>query len=83
MKIFCVALILTAVSPSVLSEIVKWTDDTGKVHFGDRVPEKYRKIAKRFISTPQILLKMSILHLGNRSSACKKNHLKTTSPFGG
>ncbi|SMF43390.1 protein of unknown function [Alteromonadaceae bacterium Bs31] len=28
---------------AVGGEIVKWVDEHGKVHFGDRVPEKYKK----------------------------------------
>ncbi len=43
-----VACILIALLPlasldAVSGNIVKWTDENGKVHFGDEVPEKYKQ----------------------------------------
>ena len=34
------------ISRTVSAEAMKWVDEKGKVHYGDRVPEKYRKSAE-------------------------------------
>lgn len=42
----CRHLLLTTVllfPTSTLAEVIKWTDEHGRVHYGDKVPEKYKK----------------------------------------
>lgn len=40
---------------SVMAEIVKWTDENGRVHFGDRVPEKYAKQSEKVETSSNVV----------------------------
>lgn len=54
----------------VLADIVKWVDENGKVHFGDRVPEKYRDQVEDVDVSGANIVKNS-----NRSRSSKKKRL--------
>ncbi|TVZ37309.1 uncharacterized protein DUF4124 [Alteromonadaceae bacterium 2753L.S.0a.02] len=40
-------IVLTAMPTVATAGVVKWTDEHGKVHYGDRVPEKYKEKAEQ------------------------------------
>jgi hypothetical protein len=49
----CCLLLLTDQSSG---EIVKWTDEDGQVHFGDRVPEQYQDNSESVqVGTPNLI----------------------------
>lgn len=41
---------LMALAPSAHAKIYKWTDENGKIHFGDRIPAKYTNSAHEQLS---------------------------------
>lgn len=43
---FIVSLLFVLLSNFTVAETYTWTDDQGKVHFGDTVPPKYKDAAK-------------------------------------
>lgn len=50
MRIFIVLImVMSALAPARAAEVYKWTDDNGRVQYGDRVPED-KKAAARMIS---------------------------------
>lgn len=51
MKRLLPALLFVAVLPAH-AEIYKWVDETGHTHFGEVVPDKYKKSAKTLNPTP-------------------------------
>lgn len=48
-KLFLFFIIITF-SNHLYSEVFKWVDKEGKVHYGDRVPQEYRKDSKPIVS---------------------------------
>lgn len=47
MKVLCFVLITCmCCSIPALAQIHRWVDENGKVHFGDRIPEKYKGSAE-------------------------------------
>lgn len=45
-KIVSVVLILISISINA-QEVVKWIDENGKTHYGDKVPDQYRNTAEK------------------------------------
>lgn len=42
-----IAAITLFFSMEAFSDVIKWVDDKGKLHYGDKVPEKYKKNSAR------------------------------------
>lgn len=64
-KVYYIAFFLMLASQAAFSQIVKWTDEDGRVHYGDRIPEKYRENSEE-------------VHL-NTSNFIDNDHFKYTS----
>lgn len=67
MKRLLPALLLLAVLPAQ-AEIFKWVDENGRTHFGEVVPDKYRKTATSMSPQPTNTIQGSALRGTSRAT---------------